>query len=65
MSRNPKKIIAKEEYQNKVNPRHKTKYERPLRPRPAVFRSDKDYDRAHNQKELDDACRDAGIFHLR
>lgn|GEM_PF-2915556 len=65
MTRNPKKIIAKEKYQNKVNPGHKTKYERPLRPRPAVFRSDKDYDRAHNQKELDDACRDAGIFHSR
>ena len=63
MSRNPKKIIAKEEYQNKVNPGHKTKYEGPPRPRPAVFKSDKDYDRAHNKKEIDDACRDAGIFH--
>ncbi len=65
MTRNPKKIIAKEEYQNKVNSGHKTKYEKPPRPRPAVFRSDKDYDRARNKKDLDDACRDAGIFHLR
>lgn len=62
MSDKTKKMIAKSEYQAKVNPGHKTKYDRPPRPRSAVFRSDKDYDRSQNKKEIDDACRDAGIF---
>lgn len=62
MSDKTKKAIAKIEYQDKVNPGHKTRYDRPPRPRSAVFKSDKDYDRNKNKKEIDDACRDAGIF---
>ena len=41
-----KKQIKKIEYQNKVNPGHKTTYQQPLRPRSTVFKSKKDYNRS-------------------
>ena len=43
MSDRVKKEMKLSEYREKVNPGHKTKYDRPLRPRSAVFKSKKDY----------------------
>jgi uncharacterized C2H2 Zn-finger protein len=64
MSDKTRRAIRKQEYQDKVNPGHQTKYDQPPRPRSAVFKSDKDYDRSKNKKEIDDACRDADIYRL-
>lgn len=58
MGRSPKKQIEKEEYQNKVNPGHKQKYDPPLRPRSTIFKSKKDYNRQNNKKDIEDAMED-------
>lgn len=55
---NSKKQIAKEEYQNKVNPGHKEKYNPPLRPRSTVFKSKKDYNRQDIKKDIEDRLKD-------
>lgn len=45
------KMIEKIKYQNKVNPGHKTTYDQPMRPRSAVFSTDKQYNRQKFRKE--------------
>ena len=52
---NTNKMIKKLEYQKKVNPGHKTKYEQPLRPRSTVFKDKTKYDRKNKRKEISDA----------
>ena len=65
MSKSTKDYLKKLAHQEQVNPGRNKKYDRPLRPRSAVFGSDKDYDRANNKKVIDDACQDAGICYGR
>lgn len=50
MKTSMKKLMAKFEHQNKVNPGHKTTYVQPLRPRSAVFNSKKIYNRKNLEK---------------
>lgn len=50
--RSAKKQIEKEAYQNKVNPGHKEPYQQPLRPRSAVFKSKKDYNRQQDKVDI-------------
>jgi len=50
--RSAKKQIEKEAYQNKVNPGHKEPYQQPLRPRSAVFKSKKDYNRQQDKIDI-------------
>ena len=47
-----KKMIEKTDYQNKVNPGHKSSYDQPLRPRATVFASKKTYNRHRAKKEV-------------
>lgn len=65
MSDRVKKEMKLSEYREKVNPGHKTKYDRPLRPRSAVFKSKKDYSRKNMKKDTREACDDAGFFNCR
>ena len=58
MRRSPKKQIEKEEYQDKVNPGHRQKYNPPLRLRSTVFKSKKGYNRQNNKKDIEDATED-------
>lgn len=48
----PRKLIEKEAYQNKVNPGHKEPYKPPLRPRSAVFKTKKEYNRQQDKIDL-------------
>lgn len=50
--RDARKRVAKEEYQNKVNPGHKQKYQPPLRPRSTVFKSGKRQSRQQDKIDL-------------
>lgn len=48
-----KKYLKKLEQQNKTNPGHKNdSYVPPLRPRSAVFKSKKDYNRTKNKEDI-------------
>lgn len=49
---NINKQMKKIEHQNKVNPGHKEKYVQPLRPRSAVFKSKKDYNRQNDKIDI-------------
>ena len=44
--------MKKIEHQNKVNPGHKEKYVQPLRPRSAVFKSKKTYNRQNDKVDI-------------
>lgn len=46
------KVLKKLDYQNKVNPGHKKKYEPPLRPRSTTFKSKKDYNRQQDKIDI-------------
>ena len=46
------KYLDKIEYQNKVNPGHKSRYTPKLRPRSTVFELKTSYNRQKNKKEL-------------
>lgn len=52
MSKSIKKQVEKLEYQDKVNPGHKTSYEQPLRPRSTTFKTIKDYNRQKSKDDL-------------
>jgi hypothetical protein len=49
---NINKQIKKIEHQNKVNPGHKEPYAQPLRPRSAVFKSKKTYNRQNDKIDI-------------
>lgn len=56
MAKSIKKMVAKQEYQERVNPGHKKAYVQPLRPRSTVFKSKKAYDRKGTKKAIAEAC---------
>lgn len=52
MSKSIKKMTEKLEYQNRVNPGHQEAYNPPPRPRSAVFKSKKDYNRQQDKIDI-------------
>lgn len=57
MSKSIKQLVAKQEYQARVNPNpNKKAYVQPLRPRSTVFKSKKQYDRKQTRKAIAQAC---------
>lgn len=57
MSKSIKQLVAKQEYQARVNPNpNKKAYAQPLRPRSTVFKSKKQYDRKQTRKAIAQAC---------